>query len=328
MWKPYDIGCQARLDMTADYLNNMYMPQRNSTLSVYLWNPSTQVSSQYGAGPYISASLGSTLSIGSNSMTPYGYYNGYACYSGNGWYLWYATSYTFGTGWVLSSEMGRNTREYVEVNASTNVEYYDGDAWYFYSSSSAVIPYGASFTARGSGYGGSALTASWSNPSALARSSTLSSSSYMTTASPLGVYGTTSSYKIVGCLALYSASTYLAYSWIYQTPPDSTTNKSSFVDSDESTVISWNADLSAWVIGTVSTTAGTGYWKCAGNLPKYNGMTDATFTRVWNAEDGVSDPTPDSIVVKFGGYVLPSAVPGAPWAAMETVYNMQVGVCL
>lgn len=99
-------------------------------------------------GPYyISAIPGVPITVdGGSRCNPSGFlYNGQPYYTVSGGYLWYDSTISK---WVISSALGYKTDEYSET--VDNVTTWYGDAWW--SSSSLA----GTYTARGSGYGGTA----------------------------------------------------------------------------------------------------------------------------------------------------------------------------
>lgn len=128
---------------TGRYWGNVTIYGYDQTNSLWWWGD--------GSNYYISEIPGIPITIDAGqNYNPSGFlYNGQYYYDVAIGYLWY-DSYL--TKWIISSAIGYKTDEYsTEINGVTT---WYGDAWWSSSSSSIV----GSYTARGSGHGGTSKT--------------------------------------------------------------------------------------------------------------------------------------------------------------------------
>jgi len=268
----------------------------NRRKALWCWKRNASMST-YASQWVMAASFPICPLVGGSATTYYGNYNGYPAYYQNASYVWSGGVY-----WYKSAIIGSALREYVYADYPST---YYGDSWYLISSL-----FGSAWTPRGVGKGGSTLAAAWPTFVGWVWESGSGTAPYGSYAPVGGASGR----KYFGALVLTDSlgNTYTeASSSDILTINEQTSIPKSTLTSDgvdDRGGISYSSDAGGvWIIGTYSTTAGAGYWIGPAALPLYPSASSVTFTRVWNEEDGVEDPTPGDITVSF-----------SKWSALTT----------
>jgi len=275
----------------------------NRQKSLWMWKVSAIMSnvsnwSDYAGKWVISATFPPKPVLGGTQMSFYSQFQGRPIYSAGSSFLWYGTGY-----WYHTNIVGGGIAEWTNEDAPT---IYMGDAFYY------GTPYSTPLTGGGSNHGQTETAAfvaflGWYWDSSKSGSST----------APYGVYtaaGGASGTQYVGQLVLSDS----AGNKYAQQPTDDSlallqdgyvhySTLSSDKTEDKGDISFESTTLSKWIIGTYSTTAGTGYWKGPATLPKASTDAAATFERVWNDTDpSTTDPDPGNLTVSFSKWQAPT----------------------
>ena len=287
----------------------------NRQKSLWMWKVSSAMGntnwSSYAGNWVISTTFPPEPVLGGAQVSMFSEFNSKPVYSvGGSSFLW-----TDGSSWYHSPVVGGGTAEWVNEDAPS---VYMGDA-FFYGSL-----YYSPLTGGGSNHGGTetvsfAAFMGWYWDSGKSGSSTV----------PYGVYtaaGGATGTQYVGALVLTDS----AGNTYTQQPTDDSlallqdgyvhySTLSSDKTADKGDISFEATTLNRWIIGTYSTTAGTGYWKGPATLPKASTDAAATFQRIWNdTTPSSSDPAPGDLTLSFSKWQAPTTSWKKPGLFLES----------